>query len=61
LKEKATPSRTGARLTLGLALPAVGLGLVTRYVPATTSMTWFTVVLLALLGGVAWLSRRRAR
>jgi MFS family permease len=44
---------------VGLSLPALGIGVVTRYVTATTAMTWLTVVLLAILGGVAGLSLRR--
>jgi MFS family permease len=46
---------------LGLSLPAVGIGIVTRYVTATTAMTSLAVVLLVLLGVVATLSRRRDR
>ncbi len=45
----------------GLSLPALGVGLVTRYVGATTAMTWLTLVMLAVLGGVAALSRHRGR
>lgn len=44
---------------LGLSLPAVGIGLATRVVPATTAMTWFTAILLALLTGVAVLNHRK--
>jgi predicted MFS family arabinose efflux permease len=44
---------------LGLSLPAVGIGIVTRYVTATTAMTALAVVLLVLLGAVATLSRDR--
>jgi predicted MFS family arabinose efflux permease len=43
---------------LGLSLPAVSIGIATLSVAATTAMTWFTVVLLVLLAGVAVFSRR---
>jgi MFS family permease len=43
---------------LGLALPAIGLGLATRYTTTTTAMTWFTGILLALLAVVGMLDRR---
>jgi MFS family permease len=43
---------------LGLALPAVGLGIATQYTTATTAMTGFTAMLLVLLGAVAVLARR---
>jgi hypothetical protein len=63
----AGPGRRGEALAglflisyLGLALPAVGLGIATRYTTATTAMTWFTGVLLALLATVVVLGRRRA-
>ncbi|MGA5303874.1 MFS transporter [Nucisporomicrobium flavum] len=38
---------------LGLIGPALGLGIATRYLPATTAMLWFTGLLLALLGVTA--------
>ncbi len=41
---------------LGLVGPVLGLGLASRHVAATTSMLWFTGLLLALLGGVALLN-----
>ena len=44
---------------LGLSLPAVGIGIFTRYVTATTAMTSLAVVLLLVLGAVATLIRRR--
>ncbi|WP_250036252.1 MFS transporter [Paractinoplanes maris] len=37
---------------LGLVGPVLGLGLAGRYLAATTSMLWFTGLLLALLGAV---------
>lgn len=43
---------------LGLALPAIGLGIATRYTAVTTAMTWFTGVLLALLTTAGVLARR---
>lgn len=43
---------------LGLAVPAVGLGIATQYTAATTAMTGFTAMLLVLLGAVAMLARR---
>ena len=38
---------------LGLIGPALGLGIATRYLSATTAMLWFTGLLLTLLGGTA--------
>ncbi len=38
---------------LGMIVPAVGMGIATEYVAATTSMSWFTGILLVLLAGVA--------
>jgi hypothetical protein len=46
---------------LGLVGPVLGLGIATRYIPATTAMLWFTASLLALLSGTAALSRARRR
>jgi predicted MFS family arabinose efflux permease len=43
---------------LGLSLPAVGIGIATLAIAATTAMTWFTGVLLVLLASVAALGRR---
>ncbi|GAA0536915.1 MFS transporter [Paractinoplanes ferrugineus] len=42
---------------LGLVGPVLGLGVATRYVPATTAMLWFTGFLLALLGTITLLDR----
>ncbi|MCW2782616.1 MAG: csbC [Marmoricola sp.] len=63
----AAPAKRGEALAglflvsyVGLSLPAVSVGIVTRYVTATTAMTWLTVVLLAILVVVATLSRRRS-
>ena len=44
---------------LGLVGPVLGLGIATRYVPATTAMLWFTGLLLALLAVIALLDRKR--
>jgi MFS family permease len=62
----AAPARRGEALAglflisyVGLSLPAVGIGIATRYVTATTAMTSLAVVLLVVLGAVATLSRRR--
>ena len=44
---------------LGLTLPAVGIGVATLSASATTVMTWFASLLLALLATVAVLARRR--
>ncbi|MEU6811539.1 hypothetical protein ABZ920_21640 [Streptomyces sp. NPDC046831] len=61
----AAPARRGEALAglflvscLGLAVLPVGLGLATRYTSLTVAMTWFTGVVLALLGAVALLARR---
>ncbi len=43
---------------IGLALPAVVLGIATQYTAPTTAMTGFAVMLLGLLGAVAMLVRR---
>jgi MFS family permease len=60
----AAPAKRGEALAglflisyVGLSLPAVSIGIVTRYVSATTAMTALGVVLLAVLGVVATLSR----
>ncbi|MGQ4384837.1 MFS transporter [Streptomyces sp. SAS_270] len=62
----AAPAKRGEALAglfflsyLGLIIPALGLGLATLTVTATTAMTWFTGMLLILLAGVAVLARRR--
>ena len=41
---------------LGMAVPALGIGVTTRYISATTAVTWFAAVLLVLLATVAMLS-----
>jgi MFS family permease len=46
---------------LGLSVPAVAVGTATRFVSPVTAMTWFAGILLALLCGVAALSRRAGR
>ncbi|MBM2623238.1 MFS transporter [Actinoplanes sp. LDG1-06] len=43
----------------GLVVPVLGLGIASRYVPSTTSILWFTGILLTLLAGVASLGLRR--
>jgi MFS family permease len=45
---------------LGLAIPAVGLGVAIRYTSVTTAITWFAGILLALLAAVGVLARRRS-
>lgn len=45
---------------LGMSLPAVGIGLALRSVSAVTAMSWLTVLLVALLGAIGLLGRRRA-
>jgi MFS family permease len=42
---------------LGLAGPALGLGVATRYLDATTAMLWFSGVLLALLATIGLVDR----
>jgi MFS family permease len=37
---------------LGMSVPAVGMGIATEYITATTAMAWFTGILLALLAGL---------
>jgi MFS family permease len=61
----AQPAKRGEALAglylvsfLGMAVPAVGLGLATRSTTAITAMTYFTGVLLALLAAVGVLARR---
>jgi len=44
---------------LGLSIPAIGIGIATRTVDATTAMTWLAAILLLLLAGVGVLARRR--
>ncbi|MGW1797186.1 MFS transporter [Streptomyces sp. NPDC001984] len=62
----AAPARRGEALAglflasyLGLALLPVGLGVATRYTTMAAALTWFAVVVLALLASVAVLARRR--
>lgn len=38
---------------LGMIIPAVGMGIATEYIAATTAMGWFTGILLALLAALA--------
>jgi MFS family permease len=61
----AQPAKRGEALAglylvsfLGMAVPAVGLGLATRYTTAITAMTFFAGVLIALLAAVGVLARR---
>ena len=61
----AQPAKRGEALAglflvsfLGLAVPAVGLGLATRYATAITAMTYFTGGLVVLLAVVGVLARR---
>jgi hypothetical protein len=57
------PSRALAGLIVfavfGAAVAVVAIGLATLSLAAVTVMTWFAVVLLILLAGVAVLARRR--
>lgn len=46
---------------LGLIGPALGLGLATRFVPATEAMLWFSAMLLVLLTATAATGLRRSR
>jgi MFS family permease len=46
---------------LGLIGPALGLGIATRYLPATTAMLWFSGFLLAMLAGIALVDRANRR
>ncbi|MEV6239131.1 MFS transporter [Lentzea sp. NPDC051838] len=59
----AAPARRGEALAglffiayLGLSVPSLSIGLATRYLAATTVMTWFAAILLMLLAGVAVLA-----
>ncbi|MDY7088291.1 MAG: MFS transporter [Actinomycetota bacterium] len=45
----------------GLIGPVLGLGVAGLHVASTTSILWFTSLMLALLAGVAWLGWRRGR
>jgi MFS family permease len=45
---------------VGMAVPAVGIGVATRYTTATAAVTWFTGVLLVLLATVGALTVRSA-
>ena len=45
---------------VGMAVPALGIGVAERYISATTAVTWFTAVLLLLLAAVATLTVRSA-
>jgi MFS family permease len=45
---------------VGMAVPALGIGVAERYISATTAVTWFTGVLLLLLAAVAALTIRSA-
>jgi MFS family permease len=61
----ATPAKRGEALAglflisyVGLSVPAVGIGIATRTIAPTAAMTWFTALLLVLLGGVAAAGRR---
>jgi len=61
----AAPAQRGEALAglfliayLGLTVPVVAIGLATLSLAAVTVMTWFAVVLLILLAGVAVLGRR---
>jgi MFS family permease len=44
---------------LGLTVPSLSIGLATRFLSATTVMTWFAAILLMLLAGVAALAAPR--
>jgi MFS family permease len=64
----AAPAKRGEALAglflvsyVGLSLPAVSIGIASRYVTPTTAMTSLAVVLLVVLGVVAALSRRTTR
>lgn len=46
---------------LGLIGPALGLGIATQYLPATTAMLWFSGFLLAMLALITLLNRARRR
>jgi MFS family permease len=62
----AAPTKRGEALAglflisyVGLSLPALGIGIATRYVTSATAMTWLSLVLFAILGTVATLGIRR--
>jgi MFS family permease len=64
----ARPTKRGEALAglylvsfLGMAVPAVGLGLATRYTTASAAMTYFTGALILLLAAVGVLGRRHAQ
>jgi hypothetical protein len=42
---------------LGLIGPALGLGIATQYLAATTAMLWFSGMLLAVLAAIALVDR----
>ena len=63
----AAPAKRGEALAglfliayLGLSIPAVGIGIATRWIDATTAMTWLAGILLVLLAGVGVLARGRS-
>ena len=43
-----------------MAVPAVGIGVTTRYTSATAAVTWFTAALLVMLAIVGMLSAHSA-
>ena len=45
---------------LGLSIPALGIGIATRTIDATTAMTWLGGILLVLLAGVGVVARGRS-
>lgn len=64
----AAPAQRGSALAglflisyLGLIVPAIGLGIATRSVPATTAMLWFTGALLVVMTAAALLARTARR
>jgi MFS family permease len=46
---------------VGLAVPAIAVGIATRYTTATTAMTWVAVALLAVLAAAGVLAGRSSR
>jgi MFS family permease len=65
IADTAQPAKRGEALAglylvsfLGMAVPAVGLGVATLYTTAMAAMTFFTGVLIALLAAVGVLARR---
>ncbi|MEZ0067220.1 MFS family permease [Streptacidiphilus sp. MAP12-20] len=46
---------------LGLAVPAIGVGIAARYTTETNVMTWFAGILLVLLAGISALTARHGR